>query len=274
MQVVWLTHVYIYCKAEFRSNQMIQQKCRFFLFSWMTLVSFGCGGASRSSCLKKTSAGCSMKRWKRLSFRRNEALCHAAAASYVKGPPPSDRLPPLDWGRNSECAPTSLSLVNTPPQSHWVAAFSRRNCNNGSQTIDYLPKLKSAGLDSDPYNLQKRQWFTDIDSWPRIRLLDIYCYLISMLGKHTKSGGKQKSGRQLTLTYSNHSPFVCRTQGSSSWMLFNKCWQKLYSSTNYDLRFDFTQKSNWLPQIHVFCSDKFASFFWSFCVSGRTQTVC
>ena len=46
-------------------------------------------------------------------------------------------------------------------------------------------KLKSVGLDSDPYDIPKNQWSTDIHMWPEINFGDIYMYLISSPGKHT-----------------------------------------------------------------------------------------
>ena len=53
------------------------------------------------------------------------------------------------------------------------------------KTDEYMLKLKSVGLDSDPYDLPKNQWSTDINIWPEINFGDIYMYLISSPGKYT-----------------------------------------------------------------------------------------
>ena len=52
------------------------------------------------------------------------------------------------------------------------------------KTDEYVLKLKSVGLDSDPYDIPKNQWSTDIHMWPEINFGDIYMYLISSPGKH------------------------------------------------------------------------------------------
>ncbi len=64
-----------------------------------------------------------------------------------------------------------------------MAEFSSGNSETGSKENDFKLKLKAVGLVSDPYNLPKHQWFTDI-----------YCNLVSMQGKYKSL--KQKSGRQ------------------------------------------------------------------------------
>ena len=53
------------------------------------------------------------------------------------------------------------------------------------KTDEYVLKLKSVGLDSDPYDIPKNQWSTDIHMWPEINFGDIYMYLISSPGKYT-----------------------------------------------------------------------------------------
>ena len=55
----------------------------------------------------------------------------------------------------------------------------------GRKTDEYLLKLKSVGLDSDPYDLPKKKCSTDINIWPEINFGDIYMYLISSPGKYT-----------------------------------------------------------------------------------------
>ncbi len=63
---------------------------------------------------------------------------------------------------------TSLLLHNTVRLSGKtsvnMAEFSSENSKTGSETNDKQLKLKTVGLDSDPYNLPKHQWSTDIDS--------------------------------------------------------------------------------------------------------------
>ncbi len=65
---------------------------------------------------------------------------------------------------------TSLPLQNTPPAVGLsktfvsVPEFSGENSEIRSTTNDNLLKLQAAGLDSDPYNLPKRQWSPDINN--------------------------------------------------------------------------------------------------------------
>ena len=62
---------------------------------------------------------------------------------------------------------------------------SMEGSETGRKTNKYLLTLKSVGLDSDPYDLPKNQWSTDINIWPEINFGDIYMYLISSSGKYT-----------------------------------------------------------------------------------------
>ena len=60
-----------------------------------------------------------------------------------------------------------------------------------NKTNEYSLKLKTVGLDSDPYDLPKNQWTTtDVSIWPDIDFGDIYMYLISSPGKYTQQSLK------------------------------------------------------------------------------------
>ncbi len=52
----------------------------------------------------------------------------------------------------------SLSPLKYTTNTSNIPLFSRENCDNGSQTTDYLLTLKAVELDSDPQNLAKQQW--------------------------------------------------------------------------------------------------------------------
>ena len=59
--------------------------------------------------------------------------------------------------------------------------------SGGSKTDEHSLKLKSVGLDSDPYDLPKNHWSTtDINMWPDINFGDIYMYLITSPGEYTQ----------------------------------------------------------------------------------------
>ena len=75
-----------------------------------------------------------------------------------------------------------------PPEWQNISRYSMARMEGSEpvrKTDDYVLKLKSVGLDSDPYDIPKNQWSTDIHMWPEINFGDIYMYLISSPGKHT-----------------------------------------------------------------------------------------
>jgi len=42
------------------------------------------------------------------------------------------------------------------------------------KNVDYQIKLRTIGLDNDPYELPKNKWSTNIDKWPEIGYPHIY----------------------------------------------------------------------------------------------------
>ncbi len=135
-------------------------------------------------------------------------------------------------------------------------------------------KLKAVGVDGDPHNLTKHRWSTDIDRWPGIRCPDIYCYPI----KRKENCHCLKAYRSLTVssltqlqrTLAIPHLFVEHEAHHHGYFLINA--NKNFTVTQNESKFDFTPKSNLLPQIRVSltlvrsgnCRKPFPSFFCSF----------
>ncbi len=96
----------------------------------MRPVRFGCGGPSHSSCPKKRT-WLWRKKLKPAQLFHRRRLCDTALTNPVKGPTSSDRLSPMDWGKNRGHNLTSLSgsrYVNwmTPDRSPDLASLGEK----------------------------------------------------------------------------------------------------------------------------------------------------